>query len=34
MTVHKHTIDVQSHGGTPSFIDVTPQVREATPPAA
>lgn len=29
MTVHKHTIDVQSHGGTPSFIDVTPQVREA-----
>lgn len=29
MTVYQTTLSLTSHGGTPSFIDVTPQVREA-----
>lgn len=29
MTVHQATFSLTSHGGTPSFIDVTPRVREA-----
>ncbi|WP_130864766.1 YjbQ family protein [Acidipropionibacterium timonense] len=29
MTVFHHTIELESHGGTPSFINVTSQVREA-----
>lgn len=29
MTVHHATFELRSHGGTPSFINVTTQVREA-----
>lgn len=29
MTVYKEQLQLQSHGGTPSYINVTPQVREA-----
>ena len=29
MAVYKETIKLTSHGGTPSFFNVTPQVKEA-----
>lgn len=29
MTVHKETISVTSHGGTPSYVDITEQVKAA-----
>ena len=34
MTVYHTTIEVQSHGGTPSFINVTDQVRQAVADSA
>ena len=29
MTVYKEQISVESHGNTPTYINITPQVREA-----
>jgi thiamine phosphate synthase YjbQ (UPF0047 family) len=29
MTIHQETIALMSHGGTPTYIDVTPQVKAA-----
>lgn len=29
MSVYKEQIKIQSHGGTPSYINITPQVKEA-----
>ena len=29
MSVHLETIGLESHGGTPSYLDITPQVNEA-----
>ena len=29
MAVYKETIMLKSHGGTPTYVNITPQVREA-----
>lgn len=29
MTVYKETLKLESHGGTPTFINITPQIRKA-----
>ena len=29
MKVYKEQIDLRSHGGTPTFINITPEVKQA-----